>query len=130
MALLQVCTLPTNLTLLFFTPVFVNIFGLSAEGSAAAVSVLKGYAVCSILFYMLSFGLPNVLRAAGDVRFTMVVSIASILICRLALSCLFVYAFHWDLDGVWLAMYCDWVVRCICFILRYRSGKWQKHKLI
>lgn len=130
MTLLQIFTLPTNLTLLFFTPVFVNIFGLSAEGSAAAVSVLKGYAVCSILFYMLSFGLPNVLRAAGDVRFTMVVSIASILICRLALSYLFVYAFHWDLDGVWLAMYCDWVVRCICFILRYRSGKWQKHQLI
>ncbi len=130
MGLLQLFTMPTNLALLFFTPVFVNIFGLSAEGSAVAVSVLKGYAIFSIIFYMLSFGLPNVLRAAGDVRFTMVVSITSILTCRLALSYLFVYAFHWDLDGVWLAMYCDWIVRCICFALRYRSGKWQQHKII
>ena len=28
------------------------------------------------------------------------------------------------LVGVWIAMYVDWVVRAVCFVLRYRSGRW------
>lgn len=33
------------------------------------------------------------------------------------------------LFGVWAAMIIDWVVRSICFIARYVSGKW-KHTAI
>jgi Na+-driven multidrug efflux pump len=29
------------------------------------------------------------------------------------------------LVGVWIAMIIDWAVRSICFVLRYRSGKWK-----
>lgn len=121
---------PTNLLLFFFTPFFVKLFNLSAEGTRVAVEILKGYALFSIGLWTFSFGLPNVLRAAGDVRFTMRVSIFSMLICRLAFSYLFVLVLKMDLSGVWLAMYCDWLVRGICFFLRYRSGKWQRFKII
>ena len=31
--------------------------------------------------------------------------------------------------GVWVAMVIDWVVRAICFIIRYFNGKW-KHGAI
>ena len=31
--------------------------------------------------------------------------------------------------GVWVAMVIDWVVRAICFVIRYFNGKW-KHGAI
>ena len=130
MLLMVAGILPTNLILYLFTPSFVGLFKLSAEGTAVAVELLKQYAVFSVAFWMPSFGLPNVLRAAGDVRFTMSVSILSMLICRLAFSYLFVLVLHMDLVGVWLAMYCDWIVRSLCFAIRYYSGKWQRHRII
>ncbi len=130
MLLMLVGIIPTNLILYLYTPVFVGLFRLSAEGTAVAVELLKQYAVFSVAFWMPSFGMPNILRAAGDVRFTMSVSIFSMLICRLAFSYLFVLVLHMDLIGVWLAMYCDWIVRGACFIIRYLSGKWQRHKII
>ena len=28
--------------------------------------------------------------------------------------------------GIWIAMFADWIVRIICFTLRWKSGKWEK----
>ena len=64
------------------------------------------------VFWPMSFTLPNALRASGDAIFTMSISLASMFICRVALSYLF--ACSWGLGmgllGVWLAMFCDWIV--------------------
>ena len=55
--------------------------------------------------------LPNALRAANDVRFTMAVSIASMAVWRLGLS--YVLGVHFGMGalGVWIAMIADWVCR-------------------
>lgn len=70
------------------------------------------------------------LRAAGDVTFTMVVSIFSTLAVRLLLSYLFGVTWQMGVIGIALAMACDWVFRAVVFIFRQKSGKWKTFRVI
>ena len=76
--------------------------------------------------------MPNALRAAGDAVFTMAVSLCSMFACRVALS--YVFACAWGLNmgllGVWLAMFCDWIVRAVFFLIRFLRGKWKYIRVI
>ena len=122
--------IPANLIAFFFTGQIVSLFSISAEGSAAAIGIIKLYCFMSIGLWIFSFGLPNTLRAAGDTKFTMTVSVVSMLTLRLGLSYILVNALGLGLDGVWYAMYADWVVRGLCFLWRFRSRKWLERRVI
>lgn len=122
--------LPTNILLFLFPGLIAGVFTLSPEAMSATVGLLRGYGIVCIFLWTPSFGLPSVLRAAGDVRFSMIVSMVSMLALRLGCSYLFVYVFGWSLTGIWSAMYCDWAARSAMFLLRFRSGKWLEHKVI
>ena len=79
----------------------------------------------AILLWPASFPLPNVLRAANDVKFPMAVSITSMIIFRIGLSYVIGVGLGLGAVGVWIAMIADWVVRVSCFVGRYKSGKWK-----
>ena len=118
---------------LFFSANFlVTLFNLSPEAMAMASQVLKFCAIANMLFWPMAFTLPNSLRAAGDAVFTMMVSLTTMFVCRVALS--YVFACSWGfglgLLGVWLAMFCDWIVRAVCFLWRYWCGSWKKIHVI
>jgi len=106
----------------------VGLYGLSGEVSVMAVKIIIWHSVTAILFWPLSFTLPNVLRAAGDARFTMAVSVTSMWLCRIVLAYIFVRVFNTDVFGVWMAMTVDWVFRLLLFAWRFISGKWIKQK--
>lgn len=120
----------TNLTLLFTAPWIAHLFHLSDEAILAAVQVLRMFAIVSIFFWPSSFTLPNALRAGGDARYTMLVSMFSMWSFRVILCYLFVLKFHLGLPGVWMGMFADWVFRSLLFWLRFHSGKWMEHKVI
>ena len=124
--------LPLNVIIFAFCPVFLGLFGLERTPGAyeAALQVEKIYCLLSVLFWMPSFGLPNILRAAGDARFTMTVSIISMLVLRVGLSFILVDVFHMQILGVWLAMHADWACRAVCFVLRFRGRRWLEHRVI
>lgn len=82
-----------------------------------------------ILFYVPSFTLANILRATGDVKFVMVISILSMWVFRFGGSCIIAKYFELGVIGIKLAMVIDWTFRSIMFIIRYKSGKWQKSKV-
>ena len=128
--LMYLCILPTNLVLLLIPDKAVALLNLTPEGVPAAVEILRLYAICSIFTWVPSFGMPNILRAAGDARYTMGVSIVSMLILRLAASYLLVYGLGMSLLGVWVAMHLDWIARGVCFIIRFLRGKWLEMKVI
>lgn len=120
-------------TAMFFLADFlVSLFNLSPEAVTMAAQVLRICAVGNVIFWPLAFTLPNSLRAAGDAVFTMIVSLSTMFVCRVALS--YVFACSWGLDlglaGVWLAMVADWVVRDVFFLTRYWRGSWKKIKVI
>ncbi len=80
-----------------------------------------------LFLWPLAFTLPNFLRAANDVRFTMTVAICSMIVCRLGLSYFFHYTFGLGALGVWIAMVVDWICRLTFFVIRFLSGRWKKH---
>lgn len=119
-----------NVILFLFAKPLVMMFQLSPEGVDAATEVLGFYAVMAALFWPTSFALPNALRAAGDTKFTMLVSVLSMWLFRIGASYLLAYSFDMKLMGVWVAMSIDWIARGICFIWRYRNGKWLRKKIV
>lgn len=72
-------TILIGLNLIMFAayPLILGLYNLqpATESVAWTLSVAHGIGACTI--WALSFSLPNVLRAAGDVRFTMIVSVTS-----------------------------------------------------
>ncbi len=64
------------------------------------------------------FVLPNALRAANDVRFTMT-SILTMGIWRLGFSYILCVQMGMGAVGVWIAMVVDWVCRVTCFVVRF-----------
>ena len=80
--------------------------------------------------YPFSVALSNGLRAAGDVKFTMYVSVISTLAVRLLLSWLLGIGLQMGVIGIAIAMVCDWVIRAAIFFWRQRSGKWKTFRVI
>ena len=72
----------------------------------------------------------NILRAAGDARYTMVVSIASMWLFRVALCYLLVGHFGGGLLAIWTGMFVDWAFRSLFFAIRFFSGKWMENSVI
>ena len=120
------------LCLFLVAPVLVPLFNLTPATAAISIQVLRWCAVFTIFFWPMSFTMPNALRAAGDAKFTMMVSLLSMWICRIGLSYLLGSAWGLGLRllGVWLAMFCDWVVRGVVFLIRFLRGKWKERQVI
>lgn len=80
--------------------------------------------------WAVSFTTPAALRAAGDAKFTSVVSMLSMWLFRVVLG--YILGLHTPLGivGVWLAMDCEWGVRALVFLLRLKGNKWYRHSLI
>ena len=114
-----------NGAILLFLPQIVSIYALSGATMQLAILLVQIHAGFAILLWPASFVLPNALRAANDVKFTMVTSILSMAIWRLGFS--YLIGVHMGLGaiGVWIAMVVDWVCRVVCFVLRFRSGVWK-----
>jgi len=65
------------------------------------------------------------LRGAGDTRFPMYITGASVWAARVMIASVLVLALGMGLPGAWLGMSVDFTVRGILFFLRYRSGRWK-----
>ncbi len=111
-------------------PFIMRVYNLSDMAASSATHILMLHGTCSILIWPLSFVLPNVFRAAGDVKYSMIVSIISMWICRVILSYVIGQYMGLGVFGVWVAMIIDWFVRMLFFICHYRSGKWQNRQVV
>lgn len=119
-----------NVPLVILAPQIASLYRLEGESLIIAVNIIHAYCISAMLIWPLAFVLPNALRAANDVTFTMLVSIFSMWIFRIVLSYIFVKIFDIGVLGVWLAMFCDWIVRTIFFMLRFKSGKWKNRQYL
>ena len=118
------------LCLFFSAESLAAVFHLRNEASDLAVSLLRVFAVFSVVFWPPAFSLPNALRAAGDVKLTMTTSIVSMFLFRIGL-CFFFYKYtDFGVAGIWYAMYVDWICRSIVFVWRFFSGKWKSIKIV
>lgn len=113
--------------ILLLCPFIISVYQLSTETGELASQLIFVYSFVCIVLWPTSFSLPNALRAAGDARYTMVVSGLSMLLFRIAFSFLLVLQFHMGVMGIWIAMMIDWLTRSAAFVGRYLSGRWE-HK--
>ena len=120
-----------NLSAFFFANrMVVSLFNLSPEAQAMALEVMVWFNIVSLFFWPSSFTLPNILRAAGDARFTMTVSIVSMWVFRVGFCYVMVLGFHGRLLSIWMGMFLDWVFRSLCFFVRFARGKWMEQSVI
>ena len=116
-----ICCLVVILTM----PVTLRLYGVSGETRHLGAVLALIHNGCAIFLWPAGFCLPNVMRAANDVKFPMCVSIASMFIFRIGLS--YVTGVAWGVGaiGVWIAMIIDWIVRITFFAIRFFGGKWK-----
>ena len=107
-----------------------GLYSLSQESYQLAVLLIWIHNGLAPLLWPFSFTLPNALRAAGDVRFTMVVSIFSMFTFRILLSVILGIQLGWGALGVWIAMVVDWLFRILMFVIRFHRGKWKTIQVI
>ena len=119
-----------NAFILAITPVLMHFYQLSSETITLIFYLVVIHNVFNAIVYPISGPLSNGLRAAGDVKFTMIVSIASTLLGRFIFSIIFAIYLNMGVIGIAFAMCLDWTIRAVIFYFRYKSNKWTEFKVI
>ena len=121
----------SNLLIIVFVNQLIGFYSsLSPETVALARTLVLIHSGFALLMWPASFVLPNALRAANDVKFTMWVGIGSMVLFRIAGSWLLCVQLQMGAIGVWIAMIADWVCRISFFIPRTLTGKWLKRSVL
>jgi putative MATE family efflux protein len=87
-------------------------------------------AIAQVPLWGISFIMPSALRAAGDSKFTSVMSMLSMWLFRIVLGYMLGIVLNFGILGVWVAMNCEWGVRGAIFLWRFRGEKWYRRRLI
>lgn len=119
-----------NAMIFAVTPLLMKAYILADETKRLVILLVLIHNVFNSIAFPFSGPLGNGLRAAGDVKFTMVVSIASTIGGRLIFSLLFGIVFQMGVIGIACAMCLDWLLRAIIFYVRFKAGKWKCFKVI
>lgn len=125
MKIANICLIFMSGLFIIGSPWIVGMYNLSPEAAELARRVLCYHATLAVFFWIPSFSLPNVFRAAGDVMVPMVIAIASMWVFRLALSYVLGTMLELGLMGIWIAMSVDWIFRAICYLIRFRGHRWE-----
>lgn len=123
-------SLAWNALVFAVTPLLMSFYSLAGETKALVVWLVLIHNVANSFAYPLADPFGKGLRAAGDIKFTMFVSIGSTIAGRLVFSLLFGMAFGWGVIGIALAMCLDWCIRAVLFWVRFKRGQWKNFKLI
>ncbi len=119
-----------NALILLAAPIVLKGYAISAEATRLVIILIFIHNLFNAVFYPLSGALANGLRAAGDVKFTMYVSISSTIGCRVLFSIIFAIWLKMGVIGVSFAMCLDWLIRAFLFWKRFQDGKWKFFQVI
>ena len=104
--------------------------GMEAESARMCLQMIAFITVVKPLVWIPAFIPAYGMRAAGDVKYSMIVSCASMWIFRVSLCIILCRFLDFGPMGVWIAMFTDWTVRGAAFLLRFHSRRWLDHKVI
>lgn len=119
-----------NLLVFLFTPLFMKFYALEPDTKQLVILLVLIHNLFNAIAYPFSGALSNGLRAAGDVKFTMYVSVISTIVVRLLLSWLLGVVLQMGVIGIAVAMVGDWFIRAVIFFWRQKSGKWKDFQVI
>lgn len=104
--------------------------GMEKESADMCFHMMMWITIVKPLVWIMAFIPGYGLRAAGDVKFSMITSCCTMWVCRFCLCVFLIRKLGFGPMGVWIGMFADWTVRSIIFTWRFRSRKWLQHKVI
>lgn len=104
--------------------------GMEPESAKLCIFMVTCITIVKPLIWDMAFIPAYGLRAAGDVKFSMTVSVLTMWLCRVTLATVLARVFHMGPMAVWIGMFTDWGIRNIIFTIRFHSRKWLQHKVI
>lgn len=119
-----------NILIFVLTPVVLKLYDSEQQTINLVIWLVLIHNIFNAVAFPFSGAFSNGLRAAGDVKFTMYVSVTSTVVIRLLLSYYFGIILNLGVIGISFAMVFDWIVRGIIFIFRQKSGKWKAFQVI
>lgn len=119
-----------NVFIFVLTPFIMKFYALSDQTIDLIIVLVLIHNIFNTVAFPFSGPLSNGLRATGDVKFTMIVSIASTVLGRFVFSIILAVYMNLGVIGIALAMCLDWSIRAVVFYLRLKSEKWTKFKVI
>lgn len=112
------------------TPVIMHFYSLNVETKELIVSLVLIHNIFSSSAFPFADPVGKGLRAAGDVKFTTMVSPFTIIGIRLVFSMIFGIKLGLGVMGIAYAMCLDWIIRGIIFGARVKGGRWKEFKVI
>ena len=103
--------------------------GMIPQSASLCIYMLGWITVVKPLLWSPSFVTAYAMRAAGDVKFSMIVATLTMWLCRVTLAVFLIRVVKIGAMGVWIGMFCDWGIRGIIFTVRFKSGRWI-HKVV
>ena len=119
-----------NALIFAVTPVVLSFYALEEETKQLTILLVLIHNVCNAVVFPFADPLGKGLRAAGDVKFTMIISLVTTIGVRLVFSAFFGIILNMGVIGIALAMCLDWITRGMIFILRQRGGRWKMFRVI
>ena len=104
--------------------------GMEKESADMCFHMVMWITIVKPLVWIMAFIPGYGLRAAGDVKFSMIVSCCTMWACRFCLCVFLIRVMGFGPMGVWIGMFADWTLRGIIFSLRFHSRKWLEHQVI
>lgn len=98
--------------------------GMEVESAKMCFEMMIAITIVKPLAWVLSFIPAYGMRAAGDVKFSMMVSTLTMWLCRVALAIYLCRVWGFGPIAVWIGMFADWTIRGLIFSGRFLSGKW------
>ena len=104
--------------------------GMEKESADMCFHMVMWITIVKPLVWIMAFIPGYGLRAAGDVKFSMIVSCCTMWACSFCLCVFLIRVMGFGPMGVWIGMFADWTLRGIIFTWRFHSRKWLQHKVI
>ena len=104
--------------------------GMEPESAKMCIFMVTCITIIKPLIWVMAFVPAYGFRAAGDVKFTMTVSMLTMWLCRVTLSIVLARVFGFGPIAVWIGMFSDWALRGVIFTIRFRNRKWLNHHVI
>lgn len=104
--------------------------GMEPEAASLCKQMTLAITIYKPIAWSFSFMPGYGMRAAGDVKFSMITSSITMWTCRVFLTIVLIRFFGWGPMAVWIGMFTDWTARSICFATRFFTGGWLKKKAV
>ena len=104
--------------------------GMEKTSAAMCIHMVTWITIVKPLVWTMAFVPGYGLRAAGDVKFSMITSCCTMCACRFCLCVFLIRVMGFGPMGVWIGMFADWTIRGIIFTWRFHSRRWLEHKVI